>query len=138
MRLWPARSKHTAELVADFDALSSEPISFRLNGKIHQIKPINTAEFFKYANAYAKLMQMLDEKRTTIHPRELIERYFEVFSSVCDSITMADIENSNNAQMAGLFQLIIDTVSGRSQADQKKTLQKMVSTASSVDHSSTQ
>ena len=129
MKLWPTRTKHTAELVADFDAMTTDPVAFKLNGKIHEIKPISTGEFFAYANAYAKLMAMLDEKKLTINPGELIERYFELFYSVCPSITIEDIKNSNNAQVAGLYQLIIDTVTGRTHADQKKTHQRMMAMA---------
>lgn len=139
MKLWPARSKHTTELVADFDAMSTDPVAFKLNGKIHEIKPITTGEFFAYANAFAKLMAMLDEKKITIQPSELIERYYELFKSVCDTITIDDIRNSNNAQVAGLYQLVVDTVTGKTHADQKKTLQRMMMAAdNSTDQPSTQ
>lgn len=134
MRNWfkPARAKAAAwmkdpshggaNIVADLDAILTEPIHFRLLGKVHTLEPITTENFLLYTNALAKLFQMRDEKM--ISSQDLIQRYFDLFSSVCKTIELKDIQGMTQAQVAGLYQLILDSFQGKSQAElEKKTLQ---------------
>lgn len=125
MKFWPARQKHKAELIADLDALVSLPVSFILHGKEHVIKPVALEEFLKYTNAYAQLWNSQDENKKLSND-QLIEIYENLFSSVCETITKEDIKKMTQAQVGALFQLISDTVTGKTHVDQKKTLQNMM------------
>lgn len=136
MKLWPTRSKHKAEMVADLDALLDESISFRLHGRDHEIRPISAAEFFKFTNAYAGLSAL--GNKSEIPTEQLINAYYEVFSSVCTTISKEDVRQMSIAQVGALFQLIIESVTGRAQVDQKKTLERMMATAQVVSQSSAQ
>lgn len=137
MKLWPSRTqKQKSDLVADLDALLDESIGFRLHGKDHDIRPISAKEFFKFTNAYARLSELSETKE--IPAEKLIEGYYEVFSSVCDTITLEDVKQMSLAQVGALFQLIIETVSGRAQVDQKKTLQAVMKTAGLAEQASAQ
>lgn len=121
MKFWPARQKHTADLVADLDAMVSEAIAFKLHGKQHIVKPISLEEFLKYTNAYSQIWNSTDEKKKLTN-EQFIEMYHQLFSSVCDTITVDDIKKMSQAQVGALFQLISDTVTGKAHVDQKKTL----------------
>lgn len=121
MKLWPTRQKHTADLVADLDAMVSEAIAFKLHGKQHIVKPISLEEFLKYTNAYSQIWNSTDEKKKLTN-EQFIEMYHQLFSSVCDTITIDDIKRMSQAQVGALFQLISDTVTGKAHVDQKKTL----------------
>jgi hypothetical protein len=123
-------------MVADLDALLDESISFRLHGRDHEIRPISAAEFFKFTNAYAGLSAL--GNKNEIPTEQLISAYYEVFSSVCGTITKEDVRQMSIAQVGALFQLIIESVTGRAQVDQKKTLEKMMATAQVVSQSSVQ
>jgi hypothetical protein len=132
-KLWPTRSKYKdVEVVADFDAMSSEPVAFKLNGKIHTIKPITNTEFFTFANAYARLTALLKDKGDSVPAEQVFDGYYEVFRSVCETISMDDIKNANSAQLGGVYQLIIDCVTGKAYVDEKKTLNRMIHTASMI------
>lgn len=129
VKLWPARTKaKPTEPVADLDAIICETISFRYQGKIHTLKPVTLEDFLKFTNAHTVLMQSLtnDEKIT---PRELAERYQKVIGSVCGSITVDDILGMEQVQVAALFQLVIDQMTGQVKTgdgnDSKKKRQKI-------------
>lgn len=111
MKLMPARS--STDVVTDLDAIISESVSFRFNGKIHQIRPISLESFLKFSNAETKLMAGLKDEAILKSPKELATRYFEMISSVCDSITLEDIQGMEQAQVAALFQLVLDVVTGQ-------------------------
>lgn len=128
MKFWPTRSKHTAQLVADLDAMASEPFAFRLHGKNHVVKPIQLEEFLKYTNAYAQLWNKLDDKVKKITDEQLLDMYVDLFTSVCDTIKKDDVKKMSQAQIGALFQLISDAVTGKAHVDQKKTLQNAMKT----------
>lgn len=127
----PARSKAwmtsgSDNVIADLDAIIQDTVSFKLNGKIHEIKPLSTKDFLIYTNALSKVWELKDKE--IIKPDDLIEKYYDMVSSVVPSIKRTDIETMNQQQVGALFQLILDTVTGKAQARasqdaQKKTLQ---------------
>lgn len=133
-KLWPARQKHDADLVADLDALINDPVKFKLHGKTCEIKPLNTEEFFRFSNAYAKLMNAYDNNTPA---KDLVHAYTDLFSGICTNVTEKDVENMTTAQVGALFQLIIETVTGRVNVDQKKTMEKMRSAAQLMSQGST-
>jgi hypothetical protein len=129
MKLWPTRTQSkSTNLIADLDSMIIEAVEFKLHGKIHKIKPVSNIEFFKFTNAYANLWDATNKK--ALPPEKIIAGYFEIISSVCDSVTLKDVQQMTNAQVGALVQLIMDQVTGR--LDEKKTLEAMRRTAQSV------
>lgn len=117
-------------VVADLDAILTQPINFRFAGKVHSIRPIKVAENYAVANAISELWALKDMKEITAS--QLIDRYFALVSSVCPTIKRKDIEGMTQAQVTGLYQLIVDAVTGKAQAksqsddeEKKKRLQSL-------------
>lgn len=138
MKMWPARSKASDGPVQDLDAIVAEPVSFRFKGKIHTLKPFSLAEFLKFTNAQSALMNLLKDEDTLISSNDLAKKYLAVIGSVCDSITLEDILAMEQVQVAALYQLVIDMVTGQvQQSDGKKKRQKL-QIYDSVQHSSSQ
>jgi len=109
--LKPARTNMTGGSIVDLDAIIAEPVYFKWNGKIHEIKPITVKEFLKYANANSKLLSSLqsDDKQ----PWEtLASQYHSVIASVCDTISIDDVLKMEQPQVAALYQLIVDRITG--------------------------
>lgn len=125
MKLWPSRTKaKNVDPVTDLDAIISEPVPFRFKGKTHFLKPVTVAEFLKFANANPKLLNGITEPDLTA--QILAERYFDVISSVCDTITLKDIQSMEQAQVAALYQLVLDMVTGQvDMGDGKKKRKKV-------------
>ena len=123
MKLWPSRTKAMKEIepVTDLDVIVSEPVPFRYKGKIHYLKPMQLDEFLKFTNAQAHLMDAIRKEDVKLSAKELADRYFAVISAVCESITIDDIMNMEQAQVAALYQLVIDLVTGQvNQGEGKK------------------
>ena len=102
------RKEVNYELVSDLDKIVSETISFKLHGKTHLIKPVSAKQFFKYAQALAELHSIEGQ----VPAKELIDHYHKMTSEIVPTITRDDIAKCNQPQVAGLFRLIIDTVTG--------------------------
>ena len=118
-KLMPARNaSKQPKMFADLDALIAEPIYFKIHGKIFEIKPIKTDVFFKFSNKYVEFFGL--EKMPNATTDDMVEKYYEMASSVCANITKKDVANMTPAQMGALFQIIIDTVTGRVFSDEKK------------------
>lgn len=113
MKLWPTRSKHLAEPVTDLDAIIAESVTFRYKGKIHELKPMRLDEFLKFTNAQAELMNNIKDENERLTPRQLAGRYHKVISSVCDTLSIDDILGMEQVQVAALYQLVIDLVTGQ-------------------------
>lgn len=111
-KLWPSRTKHIDGPVADLDAIVAVPVPFRFKGKIHELKPFSLAEFFKFMNAKVSLENVLTGAAPPT-PRDLAKQYHGVVSAVCDTITVEDILSMEQVQIAALYQLIIDMVTGQ-------------------------
>lgn len=115
MKLWPARSKAIRDEgpVADLDAIVSDPVSFRFKGKIHVLKPIDLKDFLKFTNAQASLMRSANDPEKRLSAKELAEQYLSVISPLCDTITLDHIMEMEQVQIAALYQLVIDMVTGQ-------------------------
>lgn len=127
MRIWPARSNKSkaTEPIADLDAIIAQSVAFKYKGKIHTLKPMTLEEFLKFTNAQSALLTLLkDDQQLT--PKALAESYLGVISSVCDTITLDDIMDMEQAQVAALYQLVIDLVTGQVDTGEgKKKRQKL-------------
>lgn len=128
-KFWPTRQAHRnrdIEPVTDLDALIAEPVPFRYNGKIHNIKPIALDEFLKFTNAQANLMDAIKKDDVKLTADDLAGRYHSVISSLCDTISLDDVRNMSQPQVAALYQLVIDQVTGQvNTGDGKKKRMKI-------------
>jgi hypothetical protein len=114
MKLWPSRTKaQGVEPVTDLDVMVAEPIPFRYKGVIHYLKPMQLDEFLKFTNAQFHLMEAIKKEDVKLTANDLANRYHAVIASVCDTITLDDILNMEQAQVAALYQLVIDLVTGQ-------------------------
>jgi len=114
-KFWPKKAKEIkpdVKPVADLDAIIAEPIPFRFKGKIHLIKPIELEEYLKFANAQSDLMQTSEEDGS-LPAKILAEKYHRVISAVCDTISLDDVLSMSQAQVAALYQLVIDAITGQ-------------------------
>lgn len=113
-KLWPARTmKHPDDPVTDLDAIIAKPVHFQLKGKMHRLEPIVLEDFLKFTNAQASLMRAMSDKETKLSVRELAEKITAVFASVCSTLTVDDVLGMEQAQVAALFQLVMDHVTGQ-------------------------
>ncbi len=129
MKFMPTRNKNRPDqssvMVADLDALLTKSITFRLLGKIHTIAPLSVEQFIRFAQSYSEFIALQDSDVVT--PDQLVECYYNMISSVCDSVSREDIKAMSQQQAAGLFQIMMDMHTGRLFADEKKTLEKVQS-----------
>lgn len=119
-----SKAKSAAVMVADLDAMTTKPVSFRLLGRVHTIEPLTVQQFIGFAAAYADVLKMQDQEVVT--PAQMVDSYFNLVSSVCKSITKADIQKMSQQQVAALFQIMVDLHTGRLFGDEKKTLEKVM------------
>lgn len=110
------------QLVSDLDKMISDPIAFKWGGRIHTIKPVTTEQFLKVSEAMLTINQLV--QKNTLSVEEIIDAYWRVFSAVCDSITKKDVARMTQAQLGALYQIIVETVTGKAHASgEKKTPQ---------------
>jgi hypothetical protein len=109
-------------VVADLDRIISKSVAIILNGKKHIIRPITSAQFFLYAAELAKLNDILPGNPSK---KEIIDQCFAVVSQICPSLTHEDVRTASDAQMAGLYRVIIDAVTGYRYPDNEKKNMKM-------------
>lgn len=116
----PARQEayKDAIIVSDLDKLIAKTVGFVWNGKTHYIRPISVVEFLATSEALAKMDRLQKEKKVTFD--EIVDAYEQLITSVCDSITRADILKMTQAQVGALVNLVIQTVTGKVHADEKK------------------
>jgi len=115
MKLWPARTNATKlpdGPVTDLDAIIAEPVPFRFRGKIHILEPIQLMDFLRFANAHAELQNSMQSK-DKLSVEVLADKMLAVFQSVCKTITLEDLMKMEQVQVAALYQLVLDMVSGQ-------------------------
>ena len=117
-------SKKDYELISDLDSILSEPISFKLHGRVRVIRPVSTEEFLRFSNALAKLYDL--QEKSGVTPEELISRYFDLAKSIIEDISRKDIEDMAQVQIAGLFALLMDVVTGKAHADNEKKKKELL------------
>lgn len=115
LNLKPARSKAmpSGDPVVDLDALIAEPVTFRFEGKTHVVQPIDTRTYLAVTNELIKIQGLLKSEKA--EKKEVIESYAAIFSAVCETISIKDVERMTLAQTGALLQMIMECVSGRAQ-----------------------
>lgn len=107
-----------AMIVSDLDALIAKPVAFVFQGRTHLIKTMSTEVFFKTVEGIARLDRLKDKDYSK---EDLVNGYLNIFSSVCDTIGRKEVEEMTQAQAMALFQLILDSVTGKAQVGEEKT-----------------
>lgn len=102
------------EPIADLDSIISVPKSFKLFGRWRAIKPVSTEEFFRYTHAVNRVFSLREEKTSKAEERaeQIRIACFDVFRSVCDDITQAEVDKMALVQVVALFGHITDAVTG--------------------------
>lgn len=111
-----------SSLIADLDLLVEESINFKLHGKTHSINAISTIDFLKFSSKLSALNDTFVKEN--LSGEELISSYFDLIFSVCNTVTLSDVEKCTQPQIAALLNLIIQKVTGKLTEDKKKTLLK--------------
>lgn len=114
-------SGESVRIVTDLDRLVSGPVGFRWNGKIHVIKPMSTATFLRALNEMAKMGGMSGDQLKDIG--KINRAYHGLFSTVCDTVSLKDVESMSQAQVMNLYREINRCVTGEAEptATEKKT-----------------
>lgn len=129
MKLWGRQriqNTHPGPIM-DLDAIVAEPVHFRFKGKTHTLKPIELQAFLKFTNAQSSLTKNISPDSAVMTPLELAKKYHAVINSICDTISVDDIMSMEQVQVAALYQLVIDMVTGQVDLgdDSKKKRQKI-------------
>lgn len=104
-------STQDIELVRDLDAIVQKPRAFTLQGQRHIIEPITTQAFMEASAAFATIEHMQKSKQP-LEPEKVIDAYFQLFRSVCKTMTMEIVRKMNLAQCAGLYAEILSHITG--------------------------
>jgi hypothetical protein len=107
-------------VVADLDRLESHSVGFVLHGKTHIIRPIRVKEFYAVLGKLSAFMDLSKKEKLT--DDELNQGYLEIIKSLCDSVTLKDIEKCTRPQIAGMFQIIVNCILGKAQVGERHPL----------------
>jgi hypothetical protein len=110
----PKKTDKPTIVVADFDRLESHSVGFVLHGKTHIIRPVKVREFYAAISKLAAFGEL--QKKEKLTDDEVNQKYLEIIQTLCDTITLKDIQECTAPQIGGLFQLIVDSILGKSQA----------------------
>jgi hypothetical protein len=110
-KFMPTRDKNV-EIYADLDKVLEEPLYFRCGGKVHKLKPVTLEYFYKFTNANVKFFDLKSDEQVT--PESVVDIYYEVVSSICDTISKEDIKELGYMKIGLLYNLISEHVHGRS------------------------
>ena len=69
-----AQAKNT-DVFFDFDKMQSESVPFKLNGKVHHLKPVTVGEFYALANGLAHRRIVVNNKHTLLHGFHVLLRF---------------------------------------------------------------
>lgn len=121
--LKPTRSQSASGvLVTDLDALIETPVKFRLHGKDHILNPISTINFLKVVSNLQELMELKEDEKAVekFQTEDFINRYYNLFHVVCDTITKKDIGDMTHAQAGALVSIVVEHIQGKTHLDVEK------------------
>lgn len=114
------KTEPKVDLVTDLDDLISKSYAIKFKGKMHLIKPLSVQEYYSLAKALARLAQI--ENLEQIDATELVNAYYDLFSSVCETITLKDVEAMEQPQIAAFLATILDRFAPKESQDEKKNI----------------
>lgn len=107
-------------VVTDLDRLVEDRIAFKLNGKTHLIKTVSVELLLKVTNENAKLQTLRGVEG--IDQKMIYDAYAKIFGTMCDTITIHDVREMSQMQIAVLFRTIVNCITGKYSEPEKKTL----------------
>ena len=127
MKLWknklqPARDSQdeSVDIITDLDALVSEDVAFRFQGKTYKIRPLSAGEAFIAWQNLAKLEDYKKKEGATYS--DVLDFYSDLFGSVCPEITRDIVKEMTQTQCTALLHLVLDTITGKAFSESKKKL----------------
>lgn len=110
-KLMPSRSEHTpVKVIADLDALISQPIGFKYLGKDFIIDPMTTENFIQITKALHDMEVAL--KADGMDQDAIYLTYYNFIHALCKSITLSDIKKAALPQLHALMALLIKHIKG--------------------------
>lgn len=124
------------KVVMDFDKLVSSDRYFILGGRERKIRSITTKDYLVLVEAFNNLTKT---DLTSNDPEVSQKMYLDLFKSVTEDISMADVKKMSISQIAALMYFVMDVISGRDLESEgyeakKKTLSPENPTASTPFH----
>ncbi len=113
------------KIVADLDAIKAEPVGFYLHDKLFTIDPMDVITFMSMLDEYMNLMDL--QKLKSVTADELVEKYFNCFSKAIPKLKKDDVRNMSQQQCAALYELVMDTITGKVFTEKKKLYQAVKS-----------
>lgn len=92
----------------------AEGVHFKLHGKTHELRAITVVEFFSYTDAMMKIATLKESAQ--LSDEQILDLYYAIIHSVCDSVTRADVKKMTHAQAAALLKLVVEHVTGEAGA----------------------
>lgn len=115
--LMPARKKEfeSTKVVADLDKMVAQRVAFKWNGRTHFINPISTESYLKFVDASANITKCFQQIQdgVPINKHDLYKQYGEIFHLVCETISVEQVYDMTQHQVAALMGLITECVSGK-------------------------
>lgn len=90
--------------VLDLDEVISEPVQFKLKGRMRTMKPLDVGSFLAVVNKMA-LLKSIAETKTT--PQAMAEAYYSLFKTCIDPITLEEVMDMHVVQIAMTLSLIL-------------------------------
>lgn len=103
------------KLIADLDAIISQPIGFKYLGNQYVIEPLTTESYMDLILAYQNLQFLLkrrDEQDGTVTLDQTYEAYYTLMHSVCPTITLSEIKKGKLIQLSAMLGLMIKHITG--------------------------
>jgi hypothetical protein len=110
--------KGEVRVISDLDAIISETVGFRFEGKVYEIPPLTLETFIIAVQHLAVLDGLKNKEKVT--PEELLSAYTNLFSLVCPKVTRATVETMGHQRIAALLGLIIEVIMGKATLDAEK------------------
>lgn len=124
------RSADTPVVVLDLDAIVTEELRVRVNGRIVTIRPIDVEEYINVTEAMGRLEELQSRPRADVDINEMVDAYYKVFSAVTKDLTKQQVYDMKLPQMGALLQGIIDHLGGKNTPEElKKKIRDMKAVA---------
>jgi len=124
MNLNPARTQaRPVKIVADFDALVSQEIGFKLHGESYILKPVNTEDSMRLTLALerANKLSAQREQDNSVTLEDICQAYLDFISPLCPQMTMDTLKQMTLAQIHALVGLIIRHMMGLTSEDMRES-----------------
>lgn len=130
MKLWPVRTESKPiKIIADIDAIISEPVGFIFQGQTYEIHPVDTESFMRVANSLHEVQRILQDRGQgkSIDEEEVYQAYLKFIQPLCPRIGLKELKAMKLPQIDALVNLIFKHIRGdttQSKTEQEETDEK--------------